>query len=174
VLTTTRFPLDAAQRYAREDDFSVWQNRLEIVGPVELSNMRLVERFCDQMIARFPRIHVLINNAAQTITRPEGWYYRMLQLENTADASLSPEARALVKTPADLQRLTQDTTDVAEPAAEQTPSPAATETTHADSGASCPPSAVPQQAADNTSSNRWISRLSTAGTSDWATFQRWS
>jgi len=105
VLTTTRFPKDAAHRFSQEADFDVWQDRLEVVGPVELSNMRLVERFCDQLIARFPRIHVLINNAAQTLTRTEGWYYRMLELESNAEACLSEEARTLVKTPADLERL---------------------------------------------------------------------
>eukprot|EP00931_Biecheleriopsis_adriatica_P076562 TRINITY_DN50253_c0_g1_i1.p1 TRINITY_DN50253_c0_g1~~TRINITY_DN50253_c0_g1_i1.p1 ORF type:complete len:713 (-),score=87.07 TRINITY_DN50253_c0_g1_i1:14-2152(-) len=97
VLTTTRYPMDCAQRFSREEDFHAWRDRLEIVGPVELSNMRLVERFCDQLIARFPRIHVLINNAAQTITRSEGWHYRMGQLEDTAASCLSDEARALVK-----------------------------------------------------------------------------
>lgn len=103
VLTTTRFPMDCAQRFSREDDFSDWQERLEIVG-LELTNMRLVELFCDQLIARFPRIHVLINNAAQTLTRPEGWHYRMGQLESNAEACLSQEARALTKSLVDFQR----------------------------------------------------------------------
>lgn len=102
VLTTSRFPLDCAQRFSREEDFDCWRGRLEIVGPVELSNMRLVEHFCDQLIARFQRIHVLINNAAQTLTRAEGWHYRMGQLEANAESSLSEEARALVKNPAEL------------------------------------------------------------------------
>lgn len=107
VLTTTRFPMDCAQRFSREEDFNVWQDRLEVVGPLELSNMRLVERFCDQLIARFPRIHVLVNNAAQTLTRSEGWNYRMAQLEDNAEASLSEDAKSLLKTPVDLERQMQ-------------------------------------------------------------------
>eukprot|EP00928_Gymnodinium_smaydae_P053095 TRINITY_DN37172_c0_g1_i1.p1 TRINITY_DN37172_c0_g1~~TRINITY_DN37172_c0_g1_i1.p1 ORF type:complete len:755 (+),score=140.96 TRINITY_DN37172_c0_g1_i1:94-2265(+) len=106
VLTTTRFPLDSALRFSREEDFDVWRDRLEIVGPLELTNIPLVERFCDQLIARFPRIHVLINNAAQTLTRSEGWHYRMAELEDHANANLTKDARRLVKTPADLEQFT--------------------------------------------------------------------
>jgi len=92
VLTTSRFPHDAALRYAREPDFPAFSSRLEIVGPLELANVPpgprphtlappiqlpyvtpshtltpapnqvpLVEAFCDAVVARFPRIHVLVN-----------------------------------------------------------------------------------------------------------------
>ena len=43
VIATTRFPSDAAQRYAREPDFGTWCERLEVVGPLELANVRQVE-----------------------------------------------------------------------------------------------------------------------------------
>ena len=39
VLTTSRFPHDAALRYAREPDFRAFSSRLEIVGPLELANV---------------------------------------------------------------------------------------------------------------------------------------
>ena len=58
VLTTSRFPHDAALRYAREQDFGAFSLRLEIVGPLELANVPLVEAFCDAVAARFPHIHV--------------------------------------------------------------------------------------------------------------------
>jgi NAD(P)-dependent dehydrogenase (short-subunit alcohol dehydrogenase family) len=102
VLTTTRFPNDCALRYSREPDYEVWRDRLEVCGPVELSDMRLVERFCDQLEQRFSRIHVLINNAAQTLTRPAGWNARMIQLENTATSSLPQSARHLLRLPTQL------------------------------------------------------------------------
>ena len=35
VLTTTRYPHDAARRYAREPDFDAFAPRLEVVGPLE-------------------------------------------------------------------------------------------------------------------------------------------
>ena len=59
--------------------------------------MRLVERLCDVLLARFPRIHMLINNAAQTLTRAPGWFARALQLELQASDTLPPMARALVR-----------------------------------------------------------------------------
>ena len=81
VLTTTRFPADAIDRYSREEDFDDWKERLEVCGPLELSDIRTVEAFCAGLLRRFPRIHCLINNAAQTLTRPAGWYARMDALE---------------------------------------------------------------------------------------------
>ena len=39
MLTTSRFPHDAALRYAREPDFRAFSSRLEIVGPLELANV---------------------------------------------------------------------------------------------------------------------------------------
>ena len=99
VLTTTRYPADAVQRYSREPDFADWCERLEVMGPVELSDIRLVEQFCDDLLSRFPRIHVLINNAAQTLTRSTGWYLRMDNLECEASAALPPKLKAMVALP---------------------------------------------------------------------------
>ena len=96
VLTTTRYPHDAAQRYAREADFDTWRSRLEIAGPLELANMVQVERFCEMVHARFEKVHILINNAAQTLTRARGWFVRQQQLEDRAAASLTGAGRALL------------------------------------------------------------------------------
>mmetsp|Transcript_88420 Transcript_88420/g.253267 ORF Transcript_88420/g.253267 Transcript_88420/m.253267 type:complete len:577 (+) Transcript_88420:97-1827(+) len=97
VLTTTRYPNDCIQRYTREKDYEIWRHRLEVCGPVELCDLRLVEAFCDELLLRFPRIHVLINNAAQTLSRPMGWQERMAQLEAEAAAALPPRAKALLR-----------------------------------------------------------------------------
>jgi NAD(P)-dependent dehydrogenase (short-subunit alcohol dehydrogenase family) len=94
VVTTTRFPCDAALRYSREPDFGQWRHLLSVVGPLELSDILLVEAFCAALLQAHPRIHVLINNAAQTLTRPAGWYVRMDSLEDRAAAALPPEAQA--------------------------------------------------------------------------------
>eukprot|EP00931_Biecheleriopsis_adriatica_P089412 TRINITY_DN63550_c0_g1_i1.p1 TRINITY_DN63550_c0_g1~~TRINITY_DN63550_c0_g1_i1.p1 ORF type:complete len:570 (-),score=128.78 TRINITY_DN63550_c0_g1_i1:31-1740(-) len=102
VLTTTRYPADAALRYSKEDDFEEWRERLEVCGPLELCDMRLVERFCDQLAQRFKRIHILVNNAAQTLTRREGWALRMGDLEQKSAAGLSPAARDLLRSPVQL------------------------------------------------------------------------
>jgi len=96
VLTTTRYPADAALRYAQEPDFGDFATRLEVLGPLELSDVGLVERFCDELCARFGRIHVLINNAAQTLTRAAGWFARMDAMEEAAAAALPPCARRVL------------------------------------------------------------------------------
>ena len=43
VLVTTRFPRDAAQRFAREEDFDAWKDRLEVFG-LDLRHAPSVER----------------------------------------------------------------------------------------------------------------------------------
>lgn len=96
MLTTSRFPADAALRFASCADFHDWRGRLEIVGPLELANVALVEAFCSALLSRFKRIHVLINNAAQTLTRAVGWEARMMQLEEQAERELPPTARGLM------------------------------------------------------------------------------
>src|SRR6185295_15220081 len=47
VIATTRFPHDAARRYAREEDFAAWRDRLEIHG-LDLRHAPSVE-----LLARF-------------------------------------------------------------------------------------------------------------------------
>ena len=55
-----------------------------------------VELFCTALRARFGRLHYLINNAAQTLTRDPGWFHRMDRLEMAAAEALSPAARKLL------------------------------------------------------------------------------
>ena len=93
VVATTRYPADAALRYSREADFGAWRERLEVCGPLQLSSLAQVEAFCDALLHRFPRIHVLVNNAAQTLTRAAGWHVRMAALEEKAAAQLPEAAR---------------------------------------------------------------------------------
>jgi NAD(P)-dependent dehydrogenase (short-subunit alcohol dehydrogenase family) len=96
VICTTRFPADAAARYAAESDFDEWRQLLELVGPLELANVRHVEAFCAQVCRRYRRVHFLINNAAQTLTREAGWFVRMDALEATARETLPTKARGLL------------------------------------------------------------------------------
>ena len=47
VVATTRFPHDAARRYASEPDFADWSERLQVHG-LDLRHSPSVEIFCSQ------------------------------------------------------------------------------------------------------------------------------
>ena len=83
VIVTTRFAHDAALRYEMEADYASFRARL-IVDCLELSDLRAVEEYCLHLKARYGRIHVLVNNAAQTITRCAEWLGKMGQLERNS------------------------------------------------------------------------------------------
>jgi hypothetical protein len=48
---------------------------------LELGNRAAIELFCAEIRTRFPRIDILINNAAQTIARPPEFYRDVLAAE---------------------------------------------------------------------------------------------
>jgi NAD(P)-dependent dehydrogenase (short-subunit alcohol dehydrogenase family) len=73
VIVTTRFPHDAARRYARETDVADWQHRLSLYG-LDLRDLRAVQAFIDHLHASEAHLDILINNAAQTISRPAEFY----------------------------------------------------------------------------------------------------
>ena len=80
VLATSRFPHDTAQRYAQEPDFAKWSERLHIYG-LDLRYLPGVEAFVRRLFASYPRLDILINNAAQTVWRPSAFYAHLLPFE---------------------------------------------------------------------------------------------
>jgi NAD(P)-dependent dehydrogenase (short-subunit alcohol dehydrogenase family)/Ran GTPase-activating protein (RanGAP) involved in mRNA processing and transport len=86
VIITTRFPRDAARRFAAEPDFTTWQGRLEIVG-IDLRHLPSVEALAAELAARDGGLDILINNAAQTIRRPPEFYAHLAARETEALAS---------------------------------------------------------------------------------------
>ncbi len=80
VIATTRFPVDSALRYAKESDFNKWGHRLKIHG-LDLRHIPSVEIFCNFIEQEYERLDVLINNAAQTVRRPAGFYEHLLENE---------------------------------------------------------------------------------------------
>ncbi len=95
VIATTRFPKDSALRYSREPDFSDWKHRLQVYG-LDLRHTPSVELFCDYISQTYQRLDILINNAAQTVRRPPGFYAHLMENE-TKDINYLPEdARTLL------------------------------------------------------------------------------
>lgn len=95
VICTTRFPRDAAVRYAAEDDFASWGHRLEIHG-IDLRHTPSVEALCQRLLRRHERLDFIVNNACQTVRRPPGFYEHLMQLEHDLEPSLGAEERALL------------------------------------------------------------------------------
>ncbi|MEW5737954.1 MAG: SDR family NAD(P)-dependent oxidoreductase [Myxococcota bacterium] len=96
VIATTRFPHDAALRYAKEPDFSEWGHRLEVHG-LDLRHSPSVELFARWLSRRLPRLDILINNAAQTVRRPVGFFSHLMATEEAPVSTLPPGAQELLK-----------------------------------------------------------------------------
>ena len=96
VIVTTRFPRDAASRYAREPDFEAWKNRLEVHG-LDLRHSPSVELFARYVDTTHDRLDILINNAAQTVRRPPGFYAHMLDLEQQPFDALPCSVQSLLR-----------------------------------------------------------------------------
>lgn len=77
LIVTTRFPRNAAARYAQEADFGDWSDRLEIFG-LDLRHTPSVEAFCRDMVATRDRLDFIVNNACQTVRRPPEFYAHMV------------------------------------------------------------------------------------------------
>ena len=87
VIVATRFPRDAARRFAREADASDWAQRLHVYG-IDLRHTPSVEVFCRHVLETQSRLDVLINNACQTVRRPVGWYDHVIDGEHEPPAQL--------------------------------------------------------------------------------------
>ena len=95
LIVTTRFPRDAAQRYASEPDFVDWGHRLEVFG-LDLRHTPSVEDLCHHLATTRDRLDFIVNNACQTVRRPPAFYRHMMELETAAAGTLPDHVRALL------------------------------------------------------------------------------
>ncbi|HEY5199154.1 MAG TPA: SDR family NAD(P)-dependent oxidoreductase [Solirubrobacteraceae bacterium] len=77
---TTRFPRDAARRFAAMADSEAWLDRLRIVG-IDLRDPAQVAALAETVAGRGP-LDILINNAAQTVRRSPGAYSALARAES--------------------------------------------------------------------------------------------
>ena len=96
VIATTRFPRDSALRFSKEPDFSDWGHRLQVYG-LDLRHTPSVELFTDYIRDTYQRLDILINNAAQTVRRPPGFYAHLMKNETKDVAHLSMGAQTLLE-----------------------------------------------------------------------------
>jgi NAD(P)-dependent dehydrogenase (short-subunit alcohol dehydrogenase family) len=95
LIVTTRFPRDAAARYAREPDFESWKDRLQIFG-LDLRHAPSVEAFCRELLSTRTRLDFIVNNACQTVRRPPEFYAHMMAGETAAAHDMPEHLRTLV------------------------------------------------------------------------------
>jgi NAD(P)-dependent dehydrogenase (short-subunit alcohol dehydrogenase family) len=95
VIVTTRFPRDAARRYAQEQDFDHWGRNLEIFG-LDMRHTPSVEALCTQLLASRSRLDFIINNACQTVRRPPEFYTHMMEGETAALLQAPDSVRRLL------------------------------------------------------------------------------
>jgi NAD(P)-dependent dehydrogenase (short-subunit alcohol dehydrogenase family) len=106
VLVTTRFPHDAARRYASEADFADFAPRLRIFG-LDLRHTPSVELFARHVAAHEERLDFILHNACQTVRRPPGFYAHLMESEREPLQALPPAERELVR---DFHALRDDST----------------------------------------------------------------
>jgi len=53
-------------RYAEEEDFDQWKDRLKIYG-LDFRDISAVHRFADHIKTTYDRLDIIINNAAQVL-----------------------------------------------------------------------------------------------------------
>jgi NAD(P)-dependent dehydrogenase (short-subunit alcohol dehydrogenase family) len=103
VVVTTRFPVDAAERYSMESDFPSFRERLQIHG-LDLRHTPSVELFTRFLIERLPRLDHILNNACQTVRRPAGFFQHLLSKEAESIAALPVAWQSSLASHAELRR----------------------------------------------------------------------
>jgi NAD(P)-dependent dehydrogenase (short-subunit alcohol dehydrogenase family) len=93
VVVVTRFPVDAAARYAGEPDYAAFRDRLQIHG-LDLRHTPSVELFARWLGEQLPRLDFILNNACQTVRRPAGFFRHLLEREAAGAAALPEDQRA--------------------------------------------------------------------------------
>jgi NAD(P)-dependent dehydrogenase (short-subunit alcohol dehydrogenase family) len=95
VIATTRFPVDAAIRYSKEPGYEKWGDRLQVYG-LDLRHIPSVEIFATYIASKYERLDVMVNNAAQTVRRPPGFYSHMMENEMEAVSHFDDKVQALL------------------------------------------------------------------------------
>jgi NAD(P)-dependent dehydrogenase (short-subunit alcohol dehydrogenase family) len=96
VIVTTRFPHDSAHRFARESDFKKWSDRIQVYG-LDLRHSPSVEIFTRSIDRSLDRLDILINNAAQTVRRPPGFYAHLLEIESQDARAFSDDVQSILR-----------------------------------------------------------------------------
>lgn len=95
VIATTRFPVDSAIRFAKEPGYKKWGDKLRIYG-LDLRHIPSVEIFATYIEQQYERLDIIINNAAQTVRRPPGFYAHLMENESLPFGELDNQVKNLL------------------------------------------------------------------------------
>lgn len=84
VLVTSRFVDDCLERYQADPDFDKFKDNLYIYQ-LNMLDGQNIEKFIIFVHQTFPRIDILINNAAQTIKRPVEFFNHLIEKYNDTE-----------------------------------------------------------------------------------------
>jgi NAD(P)-dependent dehydrogenase (short-subunit alcohol dehydrogenase family) len=96
VAVSSRFPADTLSRYSAMEDYESWRGRLHIIG-ADFRSLSLLESFVARIRELTDNVHILVNNAAQTVRRPAVYYKSLLEGEARAAGEIGASAMSLVK-----------------------------------------------------------------------------
>lgn len=100
VIATSRFPADAAQRFAAEADAAAWRDRLRVAG-CDFRDLGAVEALCRAVPALLGcSLDILVNNACQTVRRPPQYYSQTVAREATLRRAIGNASLPLLEGPA--------------------------------------------------------------------------
>jgi NAD(P)-dependent dehydrogenase (short-subunit alcohol dehydrogenase family) len=115
VVATTRFPVDSALRFSKEEDYPAWSGRLHVCG-LDLRHTPSVELFTRWFEQTWGRLDILINNAAQTVRRPPVFYAHLMANESLPPGEIPPGAARLLARYSDcVGQLTRGSADGSSP-----------------------------------------------------------
>ncbi|GLD95355.1 hypothetical protein PINS_up003999 [Pythium insidiosum] len=95
VIATSRFPKDAAERFASHPEYESFKDRLQIFG-IDFRDLIHLEQFIDFVLTRYTRLDVIIHNACQTVRRPPKYYEHLVNKETQALEQSDAKVRLLM------------------------------------------------------------------------------
>ncbi|KAF4042595.1 Enoyl-(Acyl carrier protein) reductase [Phytophthora infestans] len=95
VIATTRFPKDAAERFAKHPEYEAFKDRLQIFG-IDFRDLVHLEQFCDFVISRYSRLDMIVHNACQTVRRPPTYYKPLVDKETKALEASTKDVQMLM------------------------------------------------------------------------------
>lgn len=104
LIALTRFPHDAALRYAQEPDFNQWKNKLNIFG-LDFRDLKNAIAFIQFLLNNYSHLDILINNAAQTVRHPPIYYKHLLPNERKSINQLPESIRPLLSLKEEFQNV---------------------------------------------------------------------